>query len=182
MAGFMDAIKRIAGSRGAEPERATATRWAGYDPNKLRLYLDIDGVLHPRTNGSLSCLVHVERAVELLACPVDVVISSSWRVEHTLEWFAKQFAAHGAHRLAAGLSGATPDLDHRGQTQWIRQAEIEAYERDRPSNHLILDNSPGLFEPGLKRLYICDLETGFTEAEIPALVTLGRRFLRRAGA
>lgn len=60
------------------PAGTTVTVNTAFPP--VYLFLDFDGVLHPRASSETGCFLHADRLRSLLdACPeVMVVVSSSW--------------------------------------------------------------------------------------------------------
>jgi hypothetical protein len=90
----------------------------------MRIYLDIDGVMHgiPRAGGAIAHFEHKD-AFECLMREfeaVDIVISSSWRKECSLEELRALFSADIRPRII----GVTPILPGRR-----RFAEIQEHVR-----------------------------------------------------
>lgn len=126
------------------------------------LFLDFDGVLHPmnRENGPL---VHVPRfeAVMRDYPMVDIVISSTWREEHSLEvlraFFSSDIAAH-----VIDVTPVLPYLEH----SYVRQAEIMTWLQDVGREYeswVALDDGDWLFAPQLPNLILVDGDVGFDD-------------------
>lgn len=125
---------------------------------KMVLFLDFDGVLHPEPcyekDRLFCCLPRLENS--LIDFPfVDIVISSTWRETLTLPELRALFSPSFAGRII----GVTPSWeDHQDLLenigyQW--QAEIEAWLRVsgepwRP--WVAIDDKPYLFKPFLPNL------------------------------
>ena len=85
------------------------------------LFLDFDGVVHPRTRGTFELLPLLE--TWLIANPhVLVVISSTWRLEFSLEHIREGFLAPELH---ARVIGVTPDMPLAAGA--VRESEIESW-------------------------------------------------------
>jgi hypothetical protein len=126
------------------------------------LFLDFDGVLHPRTSGTVRHAPALER---LLAKhpQVLVVVSSTWKHSNSVAdlrgWFSRDFAP----RVVA----VTPDLPHGVGS---RQREIEAWLRANPAKQwLALDDEPRLFEPNCPWLYLTNTADGLTASDLEAI-------------
>lgn len=124
------------------------------------LFLDFDGVLHPldREEGVLTHLPRFERVMRDHP-DIDLVVSSAWREEHSLEALRAFFTPDVGGRII----GSTPIfefLDH----SYVRQAEITAWLREHEregTQWIALDDSDWLFAPNCPNLILVDAETGF---------------------
>lgn len=87
--------------------------------NKITLFLDFDGVLHPSMHGSF-CYMHNLFKVLDLYPEMKLVVSSDWRHGATPEYFSQVFGDY-IHRVA----GVTPHLPHG-----LRQDEILSYVKE----------------------------------------------------
>jgi hypothetical protein len=132
------------------------------------LFLDFDGVLHPfdRPAGVLVLLPDFERVIRDFA-GVDIVISSAWREEHTLD----QLRAFFSPDIQDRIIDATPIFDHV-EHPYVREAEISAWLRDAGREGepwVAIDDIDWFFTPGCRNLILVDTNTGFnaqTEREL----------------
>lgn len=130
------------------------------------LFADIDGTLHPmnRHGGTLTCLPLLENVLRKHP-GVDVVISSSWRTDRTLEQLRSLFAPD----IAGRVIGTTPDRRAQyGIETHQRQREIDDWLREEGREYegwLAIDDDAWRFVPGCQRLILVDSETGLTAAE-----------------
>jgi len=132
------------------------------------LFLDFDGVLHPRTSGTCRHLASLE-AVLRRAPHVQVVVSSTWKHQNSLQDLRGWFSADIQERVI----DVTPDL---AQGKGSRQQEIQAWLKRHPTlRWLALDDEPGLFEPNCPWLYLTQTATGLTAADLLALEALFQR-------
>jgi hypothetical protein len=93
------------------------------------LFLDFDGVLHPQHESGVCPFGYMDNFCQLMrdtdpAGRVEIVISSTWRLQETLE----ELRAHFPPDVAARIIGVTPHLPppphaRRGS----RQREIESW-------------------------------------------------------
>lgn len=132
----------------------------------MLIFLDFDGVLHPvsRPDGVLSLLPRVERVLRDYP-HVEIVISSAWRTDHSIDTLRAPFSSD----IAARIIGVTPDfyvpffdLDYRS----IREREIRAWLKDshRTNEEWVpLDDLEILFKPGCRELILVDEDIGFDE-------------------
>ena len=139
------------------------------DRMKKILFLDFDGVLHPDGIALFSKLDLFERY--LLKMPgVDIVISSTWREDHSLTALKNYFPASIRNQII----GVTPVLDD-GYECAGRQREIQAY-LDRAGLNkdncawVALDDIALFFEADWPHLILTDASSGFTDANGRALL------------
>lgn len=129
------------------------------------LFLDIDGVLHPRAPGphlfsNLARLEGVLRDFEF----VDVVISSNWREDMSLEQLQALFSPDIRHRII----GATPviEIEFPAGPHGTREAEILWFlEQDGHKGRpwIALDDEEKLFTPDCANLIKCSTLIGLDE-------------------
>lgn len=134
------------------------------------LFLDIDGVLHPCTAGTL---IYMDRLEGFLRKhpEVQVVISSTWRLDHA--W--PDLMAFFSTDLQSRILGVTPeDASGYGAT---REREITAWRQAHQCTSLpwaALDDDASLFSPGCPNLVLCETIKGIRPAQLTLLeVKLG---------
>lgn len=135
---------------------------------KVTLFLDFDGVTHPlhcHESKHFSCLKGVEDVLRQVP-PVDVVISSTWRLHYPLEVLKARFSADIAERVV----GVTP---YQVSTEAVparflsfpRHAECIAWMRANRQSYdvwLAIDDRPYLFEPFFSGVVVTDSRLGAT--------------------
>lgn len=140
------------------------------------LFLDFDGVLHPEfchESRHFSCLQFFEQVLRSTA-DVDVVVSSTWRLQCSLDQLRSHFSADVAHRII----DATPHFVHlvdvpdsvRG---YEREAECQAWLRTHDRAvfpWLAIDDRSWLYRPFNRSLFLVDGKTGMTAACAQALI------------
>ena len=133
----------------------------------MLLFLDFDGVVHPRSGSpfDVSCIGHIERA--LTAYPeTRIVITSSWREHYPVEQLKKLLGAELGNRVA----GVTPSI--RGTyTKYVRHEEVLQYLKDTDISDcmwIALDDSPE-FYPDTAPVIWVDGVHGVTEHEVVQL-------------
>ncbi len=152
----------IAGTPPAQGAQASPIGWPAPDPNRTLLFVDFDGVLHRAENGSFEFLPNLLRILRLRP-EVDVVISSSWRVNATREWLLDHFPPSCHDRIV----GVTPIC--AGQYQ--RQAECLAFARAAGVRRfLAIDDDRTLFPPECHWIVFTDRYEGLNaEIEVHVL-------------
>jgi hypothetical protein len=139
-----------------------------YTAKVQTLFLDFDGVTHPefchesKHFSCLSVLEHVLRQVP--GC--DVVISSTWRYQQTLESLRSLFSDDIAPRVI----GVTPQFRHLENIPdsllgYEREAECNAWLRSNGRVFLpwlAADDRPWLYRPFSKHLFSVNGKTGLT--------------------
>lgn len=140
------------------------------------LFLDFDGVLHPEfchSSKYFSCLPHLEAAVrQVPGC--EIVISSTWRIGHSLPRMLRPFSPDIVQRVI----GITPIAIEMGTlpdtlNSFRREAECEAWLRMSGLVYapwVALDDRPWLFTPFCKHVYRVNGKTGLTAKDIEPLV------------
>lgn len=120
------------------------------------LFLDFDGVLHPRCTGTMRYAPQLEAL--LADFPnVRVVVTSTWRLSHDLEdlrgWFSRAFAPR--------VIDVTPYL---GEGAGVRQREIEQWlQAHAVRGWLAVDDEAQLFSPACPNLYITSSKEGLDQ-------------------
>lgn len=133
------------------------------------LFLDFDGVLHPDGIALFSQLPVFENYLQKMP-GVEIVISSTWREDHSIEKLRGYFS----HFVQSRITGVTPSLDD-GYDCGGRQREIHAYldSAGLSTNNcswVALDDMALFFETGYPHLLLTDSSKGFTEANGDALL------------
>ncbi len=143
------------------------------------MFLDFDGVSHPtpcQVDALFGRLPLIEAVLREFDAP-RIVISSSWRVVHSLGVLREFFAAD----LAARVIDVTPNMEaERLEGNWRpdpsqrfeRQWECEAWlQRNRPQGTpwLALDDWPYGFEPQCPHLLVTNPDSGFAPGDAPRL-------------
>lgn len=144
------------------------------------LFLDFDGVLHPRPvigrssdSGLFSCLELLEDVLRQLP-HVEVVISSAWRTTHTLDHMRHYFSKDLRDRVI----GMTPEppLENVPEhlSDYTRHAECVAWlAQHRPAGEpwLAIDDMAEDFAPRCRQLLLIDGWVGL-DAESAARLLL----------
>lgn len=140
---------------------------------KTILFLDFDGVLHPFPLGEdgqhFSQIKYLwnllESNPELL-----VVITSTWRENHTFTQLLEIFKSHGGEKYLDRFIGITPILeDPNNYVPGVRQDEVEQWlSSNKLSNvaYIILDDIEEYFHSNCKNLYLVDGSSGLTLDEL----------------
>lgn len=132
------------------------------------LFLDFDGVTHPDPCGDEELFCRLPLLEELLRehpC-VEVVISSSWRLTHSLA----QMRAFFAPDMRARVVGATPVRPRtaglpRELADYERERECVAWmmnRRSRGAAWLAVDDRAWSFRPGCEQLVLTRTGVGMT--------------------
>ncbi|TAH47064.1 MAG: hypothetical protein EYC71_02245 [Gammaproteobacteria bacterium] len=128
------------------------------------IFLDFDGVLHPDGIARFSQLPIFERFLAEMP-DAEVVVSSTWREDHTLDQLRGFFSPPLRHRI----SGVTPSLDD-GYEPGGRQKEILSYLAneglsEKNCSWVALDDIALFFESSCQNLVLTESSSGFTEQE-----------------
>lgn len=143
---------------------------------KKILFLDFDGVLHPDGIGLFTKRELFESY--LLKMPdVEIIISSTWREDHSLDELKKYFSS----QVHDKISGITPSLED-GCDSGGRQREIHAFlESEGLSSEnavwVALDDMAMFFESGYPHLILTDPTQGFSESNGESLLAWYRSTL-----
>jgi hypothetical protein len=133
------------------------------------LFLDFDGVLHPEPccdREQLFCRMPLLEAVLRDVPSVEIVISSTWRVQHSLDELQQLFSPDIGCRIT-GVTPLRPTVDPPPHlAPYPRHAEIDAWlkQSSRTAERWIaLDDRADWFKPFLTTLVHCDSSIGLTE-------------------
>jgi hypothetical protein len=132
------------------------------------LFLDFDGVLHPEfchESKHFSCLPLLEEVLRQVPA-YDVVVTSTWRHQHSIEALRAHFSADIQQRVI----GATPRFSHLEDVPdtllgYEREAECNAWLRDNGrvlSPWIAVDDRSWLFRPFNQFLFLVDGRSGLT--------------------
>ena len=141
------------------------------------LFLDFDGVLHPEhchESKHFCRLPVLEDALQKVP-DTKVVITSTWRLEQSLENLRQRFSP-GIANMIQGVTPRYSDLKNVRNTlvSYQREAECHAWlwSNDLPHcNWLAVDDRSWLYRPFCKSLLLVDGRDGLTEATGYELVT-----------
>lgn len=138
------------------------------------IFLDFDGVLHPDGIAKFSQLPVLERFLSEMP-KAEIVVSSTWREDHSLDQLRGFFSPH----LRSRIVGVTPSLDD-GYELGGRQKEILSYLAseglsDTSCRWIALDDIAMFFEDSCRNLVLTDSSTGFTEREGEELIAWYKR-------
>ena len=135
------------------------------------IFLDFDGVLHPRRGGSMfSQIDHFWRI--LRAVEANVVFTTSWRDDYPFDQLVDFVTAGGGEDLAHRFIGSTPNIEYQDRGAEVREW-IDA--AGHTGQWIILDDAPELF-PSPEELYLVDGKSGLTELDARNII---ERVLRR---
>lgn len=135
-------------------------------PERVVVFLDFDGVAHPRKTGTFELLPLLEEWLRQHPM-ADVVISSTWRMEHSLKWLRDCFLDATLHNRVVGI---TPELD-KGQAH-VRQSEVGMWFSDNSSRYsafAVLDDEASLFQPGWEHLVLTQSDEGLSPRHLEQL-------------
>lgn len=131
----------------------------------MLLFLDFDGVMHPRAPaGKYFSNLHRLEAVLRDYQFLWIVISSTWREGTGLEALKGHFSQDLRHRIV----GVTPihDVDPFDEITGSRQREVEAYlmhAADQAELWLALDDEERLYDRECPNLIKCQSQIGLDE-------------------
>lgn len=144
------------------------------------LFLDIDGVLHPvATQGEPFSRLPLLEAWLRAQPAVDVVVTSSWRLQYELATLSQLFAGD----LQPRVIGVAPDLGawgpgHRGCEVFAGLERTGGSERPWRA----LDDKAAWFDQDLQdRLIRCDPAQGFAPRQITQLDAWAATWSHQAG-
>lgn len=146
---------------------------------KMLIFLDFDGVLHPlpRVGEPFFCRVKLLWQIMRAYPGVQVVFSSSWRNFHVFDELVEFVTSGGGEDLSSRFIGFTPNIKaetYRGQ----RDIEIK-YWLDTNKHHgewIAIDDMPDLFFEEMEEigehpnLYVVDCKTGLTDMDVTKLI------------
>jgi hypothetical protein len=139
----------------------------------LCLFLDFDGVTHPEPCLKVHefCFLPLIEDVLREYGAVEVVISSSWRNEYSLDQLRSFFSADIAKRVV----GVTPS-SKKPTDEWL-PGRVGGYERERECDAwmqknrtwgtpwLAIDDRPHWFRPDCADLLLTSSKVGFQESD-----------------
>lgn len=136
------------------------------------LMLDIDGVLHPEPVQAVDVFCALPLLHEILKArpKLNVVITSDWRLRHTLEDLSAILSA-GAPGLRRRVIGVTPELADCRHEYRGREREVEAWiAANGGPNWIALDDVAGNYTAGSERVYLMDYRTGLVAEDVPKIL------------
>ncbi len=128
------------------------------------LYLDFDGVLHPNFAPIKGFFVHLPALEEVLAkTSVQIVISSSWRFQESMQVLRQRFTP-SLHDRVIGHTGPA----HIGR--WARWQEISRHaQTHRIKDFRSLDDAANEFPTQCPALILCNGKTGLQPPQLKAI-------------
>ncbi len=132
----------------------------------MLLFIDFDGVTHPRVGGmpfSASCMEALSQAIQ--GAYIEIVIASSWREEMNFGELQELL-----HQLGKPVIAVTPVIDDPF-TQHVRYQEVLKYLQESEQQYekwMAIDDTRG-FYPAHAPVFLTDPLTGFTHDDIPGL-------------
>lgn len=130
------------------------------------LFLDFDGVLHPQyvdmatPNDEVFCHLPLFESVMREFPLVQIVISSTWRYNFSLEKLCTRFSPDIADRII----GVTPELEWDTSKSDQREREILAWLAENENSEWVaLDDAANQFQQHRDRLVDCIWYIGFDE-------------------
>jgi hypothetical protein len=129
----------------------------------MTLFLDFDGVLHPKGADPGDYFCHLSRLEAVLRHWPDVriVISSTWQDAYSLPALRRRFSPDIAERIIGGTREADPD----GEAE-DRHDEIRAYLRHvgaLASPWVALDDAGDEFPESCENLVLCASAVGLDD-------------------
>jgi hypothetical protein len=137
------------------------------------VFLDFDGVTHPEPCYQEGVLCNVDKIAAVLNRypQIEIVISSSWRMQYTLAELQDFLCEIPPSRII----GVTPSIQ-KPSADWLpgvvpefeRQWEIETWMKaNRPwgTPWIALDDRAQWFAPNCPNLLLTDRTTGFADAD-----------------
>lgn len=120
----------------------------------MRIYLDFDGVMHPRIRDRIY-FEHMEALEAILRenRNVQVVISSSWREVFKFEEMRDYFAEDVADQII----GVTPVLKGKSRCEEVMQHLLDT---GYGGNFIVLDDDASEFPADWPPLLLCDPAVG----------------------
>jgi hypothetical protein len=144
---------------------------------KTTLFLDFDGVLHPRfcPDEEHFCRRQLFESVMRRHPAVRIVISSSWRRVYGIDYLRSRFSRDIAERVVGTTQLWVPDEPtnrHQEILAWLGKQRLEG------SPWVALDDSAQEFPKRCVNLLLCDSRHGLTDERAEALA---RRLSELAG-
>jgi len=145
------------------------------------LFLDFDGVLHPDFARGKAYFSAKPLLWQLLdECPqIEVVFSTSWRSDRTVEKLIQLVTHDGGEHLAGRFIGAIPSIPFEANRNItgpvpLREIAIRAWLAGNGltgRNWIALDDDPTGFKPDCPNLILIDKMTGLTTDRMSHLIT-----------
>ena len=147
-----------------------------YKDDRLIVFLDFDGVLHPdpcRDEQLFECAPRLAQTLEEFP-ETSVVLSTSWRTFMNLEQLVVAFDPELRWRVI-GVTPRFADFSApRGLVPYRRQAECVQWLNENGMNDapwIALDDRASWFEPYCENLVTCDALVGFDDGAAGRLRT-----------
>jgi hypothetical protein len=143
------------------------------------LFLDFDGILHPRPvigrpgETNLFSSLHLMEDVLRQVPDVEVVISSSWRTHHSLEEMREYFSEDLRERIVDVTPLPSDVACHPSLADCARHAECVTWlARHRPGGTpwLAVDDAREEFAPDCANLLLIDGTVGLTPDSVAELL------------
>jgi len=129
------------------------------------LFLDFDGVLHPSLAAPSQYFMHLPALVAVLdEASCEIVISSSWRFEHSLEGLRRRFPA----RLRKRVTQTTGEGLACRHARYREILECLAFRADVP-DWRALDDSRFEFPETCEHLILCPAAKGLGRPQLESL-------------
>ena len=143
----------------------------------MLLFLDFDGVLHPepcRDTTQLLCNLPLLESTLMGLKDLDIVISSTWRHQHSLPALRALFCPDIGNRMIDTTPRwqDLPALCEVIGPTYVRQVKIEGWLRQANrvwEPWVALDDKPYWFRPFLPNLVCCDPQVGLNQTSANAL-------------
>lgn len=132
------------------------------------IFLDFDGVLHPVHARDSGQFCYMEDFLDLVDDfpKIEIVISSSWRHQMSLDTLQSMFGRH-----ARKVIDATPDVKAPVKNDFWRLYEIETWiaENDYKGSWIAIDDAANEFPFEHPDLFLCESSIGLDDDAIEAL-------------
>jgi len=137
------------------------------------VFIDFDGVTHPEPCFQDNVFCRLDKIVAVLNRhpEVDVVISSSWRMQYAMDELQEFLSPISAHRIVGvtpSIKTPSPDWLPGAVPEFERQWEIESWlKANRPwgTPWIAIDDRAQWFAPDCVDLLLTDKTTGFTDGD-----------------
>lgn len=130
--------------------------------NKIIIFLDFDGVLHPSFSrpDRIFCQKEVFEAAIRNLGEVEIVISSSWRHLYKIEKLASFFSQD----IQQLISGCTRSEEvSRAKNRFEEIMDYLIYHKKLDANWIAIDDSRDEFPSICPNLVLCDRHRGFDD-------------------
>lgn len=141
------------------------------------IFLDFDGVLHPEGLDDVSrlfeCALRLWKILRAVPA-AQVVFSTSWRTEHSLDELVDFATTGGGEDLADRFIGVTPTIKVFDELGDYRQRERQCLAWREQAGHigdwLAIDDIDRWFSTPSRNVFIADFQTGLSDADVPAII------------